>query len=60
MKGAAEIAFLEGVKPVSPDTVTIGRYVVDDWQHNVGVGDPVAQAKAFVADQLPRYQEHAA
>ncbi|MFQ5409648.1 MAG: hypothetical protein ACE5FI_14660 [Anaerolineales bacterium] len=60
MKGAAEIAFLEGVKQVSPNTVTIARYIVDDWQHNVGVGDPVVQAKAFVADQLPRYQEHAA
>ena len=60
MKGVEEIAYLEGVKQVSPGTVTVGRYIVDDWQHNVGSGDPVAQAKAFVADQLPRYQEHAA
>ena len=60
MKGVEEIAYLEGVKQVSPGTVTIGRYIVDDWQHHVGSGDPVAQAIAFVADQLPRYQKHAA
>ena len=58
MKGVEEIAFFEGVKAVSPNTVTIGRYVVD--QPNIGVGDPVQRAIDFVAEQLPRYQEHAA
>jgi len=54
IKGVDDIGFLQDVKAVSPNTVTIGRYVVP--QLNVGSGDPAERALEFVNEQLPRYQ----
>jgi hypothetical protein len=54
IKGVEDIGFLEQVKAASPNTVTIGRYVVQ--QLNIGEGDPAQRAIEFVNEWLPRYQ----
>ena len=54
MKGVDDVGFLGEVEQVSPATVTVGRFVVE--QPNVGQGDPVQRAEAFVQANLPRYQ----
>lgn len=59
IKSVADMEFLRRTKEISPDTITIGRYIVDDWQHIYGQGDPAQQAIDFVNDQLPKYLEHA-
>jgi hypothetical protein len=54
MKGVDDVGFLGEVEQVSPATVTVGRFVVE--QPNMGQGDPVARAEAFVQANLARYQ----
>src|SRR3990172_13384742 len=46
MKGVDDIQFLKKVKAVSPNTITIGRYVVP--QLNIGEGDAAKRAIDFV------------
>lgn len=60
MKGVEDIGVLRDIKAVSPGTMTIGRFIVDEWQTQVGVGDPSEQAIAFVESQLERYEPHRA
>gem|GEM_PF-522315 len=54
MKGVDDIGFLKDVKTLSPNTITIGRYVVD--QPDIGGGDPAQRAVDFVNAWLPKYQ----
>ncbi len=54
MKGVDDIGFLKDVKQLSPNTVTIGRYVVE--QPNIGSGDAAQRAIDFVNTWLPKYQ----
>lgn len=56
MKGVDDIGYLKDVKALSPNTITIGRYVVP--QENIGSGDPAQRAIDFVNEQLPRYLQH--
>ncbi|MBI5079701.1 MAG: hypothetical protein HZB17_00135, partial [Chloroflexi bacterium] len=56
MKGVDDIQFLKKVKAVSPNTITIGRYVVP--QLNIGEGDAAKRAIDFVNEYLPKYREH--
>jgi LysM repeat protein len=56
MKGVDDIGFLKDVKALSPGTITIGRFVVD--QPNIGSGDAAQRAIDFVNEQLPRYLQH--
>jgi len=56
MKGVDDIGYLKDVKALSPGTITIGRFVVD--QPNIGGGDPAQRAIDFVNEQLPRYLQH--
>jgi hypothetical protein len=58
MKGVDDVGFLGEVEQVSPSTVTIGRFVVD--QPNMGQGDPVKRAADFVQANLARYQANPA
>ncbi|MBI3762619.1 MAG: hypothetical protein HY260_12280 [Chloroflexi bacterium] len=53
MKGAGDIGYLKDVKALSPGTITIGRFIVD--QPNIGEGDPAERAVAFVDEWLPKY-----
>ncbi len=54
MKGVDDIGYLKDVKALSPNTITIGRYVVP--QENIGGGDPAQRAIDFVNTWLPKYQ----
>lgn len=54
MKGVDDVGYLKDVKAISPSTVTIGRFVVD--QTNIGQGDPAQRALDFVNQMLPKYQ----
>jgi LysM repeat protein len=54
MKGVDDIGYLKDVKALSPNTITIGRYVV--LQPNIGEGDPAQRAIDFVDEWLPKYQ----
>jgi LysM repeat protein len=54
MKGVDDVGYLKDVKALSPNTVTIGRFVVD--QPNIGEGDPAQRALDFVNTMLPKYQ----
>lgn len=56
MKGVDDIGYLKDVKQLSPNTITIGRFVVD--QPNIGEGDAAQRAIDFVNEQLPRYLQH--
>ncbi|MBI3243002.1 MAG: LysM peptidoglycan-binding domain-containing protein [Chloroflexi bacterium] len=56
MKGVDDIGFLKDVKQLSPNTITIGRFVVP--QENIGGGDAAQRAIDFVNEQLPRYLQH--
>lgn len=56
MKGVDDIGYLKDVKRLSPGTITIGRYVVD--QPNIGQGDAAQRAIDFVNQWLPKYIEH--
>src|SRR5262249_24776559 len=51
MKGVDDVGYLKDVKALSPTTITIGRFVVD--QPNIGQGDPAQRALAFVQQMLP-------
>ena len=55
VKAVDDFGFLEEVKIVSPETVTIGRFSVDPQDYN---GEPEAVAAALVAQQLPRILLH--
>ncbi|MEK7787169.1 MAG: LysM peptidoglycan-binding domain-containing protein, partial [Chloroflexota bacterium] len=46
MKGVEDIGYLKDVKALSPNTITVGRYVVP--QENIGGGDPAQRAIDFV------------
>ncbi|MEK7786491.1 MAG: LysM peptidoglycan-binding domain-containing protein, partial [Chloroflexota bacterium] len=54
MKGVDDIGYLKDVKALSPNTITVGRYVVK--QENIGGGDPAQRAIDFVNEWLPKYQ----
>ena len=54
MKGVDDIGYLKDVKAISPNTITLGRYVV--LQENIGQGDPAQRALDFVNEYLPKYQ----
>ncbi|MBI3362045.1 MAG: hypothetical protein HY023_13155, partial [Chloroflexi bacterium] len=54
MKAVDDVGFLAEVKKVSPGTVTVGRFVVD--QSGMGQGNPVEKADEFVQANLARYQ----
>lgn len=56
MKGVDDVGFLGDVKKISPGTVTVGRFVVE--QSNMGQGDPVQRAEAFVQANLARYKSN--
>ncbi len=58
IKSVGDLGFLREVKALSPNTVTIGRYIVDEWQHTITQGNPEEEARRFVASQLSRYEEH--
>ncbi len=53
MKGVDDVGYLKDVKALSPNTITIGRYVV--LQENIGQGDPAERAINFVNEMLPKY-----
>lgn len=54
MKGVDDVGYLRDVKALSPNTITIGRFTVD--QPNIGQGDPAQRAIDFVNQMLPKYQ----
>jgi len=59
MKGLDDDAWLSEVKAVSPDIVTVGRFVgeeADVQEHWPDTTDPVAAARAYVARFLERYR----
>ncbi len=53
MKGVDDIGYLKEVKALSPNTTTIGRFVVR--QENIGQGDPAQRAIDFVNEMMPKY-----
>jgi len=55
VKAVDDFGFLQEVKAVSPETVTVGRFSIDPQDYN---GEPEAAAAALVADQLPRMLLH--
>lgn len=54
MKGVDDVGYLRDVKALSPNTLTLGRFVVD--QPNIGQGDAAQRAIDFVNQMLPKYQ----
>ncbi len=59
MKAVDRFEMLQGVKAVSPNTITIAR-IFESSQGPVGEGDARAAARAYVERMLPHYQAHAA
>ena len=53
MKGVDDVGYLRGVKALSPSTITVGRFVVD--QPNIGEGDVAQRAIDFVNTMMPKY-----
>lgn len=52
MKAVDDVGFLEEVKEVSPNTITIGRISARSQNY---LGEPEEAAREFVAQQLPQY-----
>ncbi len=53
MKGVDDVGYLRDVKALSPSTITVGRFVVD--QPNIGEGDAAQRAIDFVNTMMPKY-----
>src|SRR3990172_3825429 len=53
MKGVDDVGYLRDVKALSPSTITVGRFVVD--QPSIGEGDAAQRAIDFVNTMMPKY-----
>ena len=55
LKAVDDLHWLQEAKQASPQTVTIGRITTNDQRME---GDPAARARAFVAEQAPKYNAY--
>jgi hypothetical protein len=60
VKGVSDFGFLERVKEISPETVTIGRWADPQWEAIDAQGDPAERATDYMAEHMPHWEPHRA